>query len=376
MRIKRLIRGWLVLMTVCFILPILIPTAIAGEDAQLDGELNVTASPSQQGTGGLMTITITATFYGGCCYPLYANDVVPEITLPPGVEMVGKITPEKLNKFEAIAGGGAAPTSFTFVVKSFTPGEYKIETKVLTSNAGNAEGSVTITFTKGCVITTPILFPKEPATGRSTLITISAYSPIEGVNIENTTLYYLESSDSYKYAKPENGTLYWVGGSKDGNSVAFKSMEFEENQWQSDIPKYQEASTILYWIVAEDNFGNKTTSPLYTLELQDFNEIHFTHNLLIWMAIIGSLLGIIIIAALWGYAHKVPIIHSKSKGILFSGSKAIKINSSGIENGTYNANIERNRNVALLAVFIVALILIVLAILTDQYEILRTNVGG
>ncbi|MCK5559446.1 MAG: hypothetical protein KAJ51_02590 [Thermoplasmata archaeon] len=376
MRARRLIRSWIVLMTVCLILPILIPTAIAGEDAQLDEELNVSASPSQQGTGGLMTITITATFYGGCCYPLYANDVVPEIILPPEVELVSAITPAKLNKFEAIAGGGAAPTSFTFVVKSFTPGEYKIETKVLTSNAGNAEGSVTITVTKGCVITTPILFPQEPATGRSTLITISAYSPIEGVNIENAMLYYLESSNSYKGAKPENGTLYWEGGSKDGNSVAFKLMEFEENQWQSELPKYQEASTVLYWIVAEDNFSNKTTSPLYTIELQDFNEIHFTHNLIIWMAIIGSLLGIIIIATLWGYAHKVPIIHSKSKGILFSGSKALDIKPSGTSDNSYTNKIERTRNFALLAVFIVALILIVIAILTDQYEILRTNVGG
>jgi hypothetical protein len=375
MRVRNFYKISLFLITI-LMLQLAIPNVSAGEDAQLDGDLKVSAVPSQQGTGGIMTITVTATFFGGCCYSLFGNDVALELTLPPELELVDEISPKKINKFEAIAGGGAAPAYFTFSVKSFTPGEYVIKTKVTTSNAGNAEGRVTITVTKGCVITTPELFPQDPTTGKNTIVKVSAYSPIEGVVIENVEMYYSVIDGSISNSKPENETLYWDGGEIEGKNIECSSVDFEVDLWQGEIPKQNEESTVAYWIVAEDNFGNKTSSPLYTVEVQNYDEIHMTNNLLIWFAIIGSIIGCLVISLLWGYTHRAPVIHKTTKGMVFTGSKAIEIEAKEKRAKKYTSKMDRNRYVAFVIIFVIVLIVIILAILSDQYDLLRTNVGG
>jgi hypothetical protein len=144
--IRLKLRKFVLFIVLLFVISIFIPTASAGEDANLDSELSLSATPPRQGMGGPITITIEATFYGGCCYALYAKDVVPEVILPRNVELVEPISPNKIGKFEATAGGGPVAAEFKCIVTSVIPGEYTIKAKVTTSNCGDAEGSVQITF--------------------------------------------------------------------------------------------------------------------------------------------------------------------------------------------------------------------------------------
>jgi hypothetical protein len=348
-----------------------------GGDATFDENLSVLASPSQQGSGGPITITFSATFYGGCCYPLYGYDVQSEIILPKEFELIDPISPEKIDKFEATAGGGAVLADFKCTIRSYIPGEYVISLKVSTSNAGKADGKVVVKITEGCVISTPEIYPKQPSTERSTKISITAYSPIESVIIDKVFLYYVTmNSDNLKETKTENETFYFNGKTITGKSISFEPMEFEENQWQGEIPRQNKAISIVYWIVAEDNFGNKTTSPPNIIEVKNLNEIHFQHSMLIWGAIFGSVVGIIIIVLLWKFANRITFIRSLTNGFMLIGTSATDLKTNGASDIAIQRKMNRNRNIVLLILFFIALILILLAIFENQYELLRENVGG
>jgi hypothetical protein len=353
------------------------PNVSAGEDANIDEDLTITATPSQQGVGGKITLDILVTFYGGCCYPLYAFDIEPELQLPGNIEIVDKVSPEKINKFEATAGGGAVQAKFQCTIRSFIPGEYEIPIKVSTSNCGNAEGSAKITVTEGCVISIPELYPDQPSTGRDINIIINAYSPLENVEIKNVSLYFLtESSEIIKDPDPKGEILNWSGGSEAGSEIIFQPMEFEENQWQGNIPKQSDEAFLTYWIVAEDNFGNITTSPAYIIEVKNLEQIHFQHSSLVWGAIIACVIGIIIIGIVWNYVSRNPALKAKLSGALIIGSAVVDIKSTNADKLNYQKRMNNFRNLALLIILISTLILLYIAIQSGQYELLRTNVGG
>jgi hypothetical protein len=364
-------------MIIFIVAQLFFPSALAGEDANIDEDLMVSANPPQQGSGGPITITIISTFYGGCCYALYAYDVEPEIVLPKDVELVGKISPDTISKFEATAGGGAVLARFTCTVKSNSPGEYDIKAIVKTSNCGNAEGKTKITITKGCVLSTPEVFPNQPSTDRSTIVTLSAYSPIEGVSINKVSIFYLTlDGNNINDLKAENETIQINGKTEPGTEVILTPKELEENQWQGEIPKQDEEATVVYWIVAEDNFGNKTTSPINTLEVKNLDDIHFQHNMLIWGALIVSVVGVFILGNIWRYTNRVRVTKLKSEGFQLVGTDAIEMKNKGIVRNAYQTKMNRIRMVTLLILILVAVILIILAITGNQYELLRENIGG
>jgi hypothetical protein len=353
------------------------PGATAGEDANIDEDLTITATPSQQGVGGKISIEFVATFYGGCCYPLYAYDIEPELQLPINIDIVDKISPEKINKFEATAGGGAVLAKFKCTIRSFIAGEYEIPIKVSTSNCGNAEGKVKITITEGCVISIPELYPEQPSTGRDINIKVGAYSPLENVEIKNVSLYFLtKSSGIIKNPSPNKNILNWSGGQDKGSEIIFQPMEFEENQWQGEIEKMSDESFLTYWIVAEDNFGNKTTSPAYLIEVKNLEQIHNQHTGIVWGAIIASVIGIVLISVIWNYVSRNPALKAKLAGVLIIGSAVVDMKSSNAEKLSYQKRMNNIRNFALIIILVSALILLFIAIQGDQYELLRTNVGG
>jgi len=377
MTIMKIKKVW-VIAFIFMIMIISLPTVMAGEDASMDDSIKVSAIPSQQGRGGEISITITTTFYGGCCYALFANEVETElIDLPKGVEQISDMTPGKIKKFEATAGGGPVPLDFKCTITSLEAGTYVIKAKVTTSNCGVAEGSVTVTFTKGCVISIPSTYPKQPSTDRNTNVKISAYSPMSGVTIDQVTLYYvIEKSDTFKNLKPENEKVDWDGGNKEGKSVSFTPIEFEENSWKGEIPKQGSESFLAYWIVAEDNFGNKTTSPAYVIEVKDMEKIHLQNTILTWGLIIAIILGVSLIGVIWRYAGRIQFMQSVSGGIQLIGSKAIKMKDKDIEVSTFQKKRNLYRSLILLILVIITVALIYMAIQGDQYEILRREIGG
>jgi hypothetical protein len=297
--------------------------------------------------------------------------------LPPELEFVEPISPDEISKFEATAGGGAVVSNFQCKIKSMVPGEYTIKTKVTTSNSGSAKGTVKVTITEGCVITIPNLYPEQPSTDRSTVITLSAYSPIVGVEITKVDMHYLAMDiTSISNPIPKNETLYWSGGSQEGKSIAMEPNEFEENSWKGEIPKQKEETILAFWVVAEDNFGNRTTSPATNLEVKDLNTIHLQHNLIIWFAILGSIIGIVLIGIIWGYVNKLQVLRSTGKGIRIMGVKSQEIESRAFDDGRVAKKLNISRNIVFLVLFVVAIVLIIVAIQQGQYELLRENIGG
>ncbi|MEE9150214.1 MAG: hypothetical protein V3U20_00060, partial [Thermoplasmata archaeon] len=186
MKIK--ISWYLVLMVVVGFVLSAQPVTAGGEDAQM-GDIKLSPTPDTQGQGGPITIVLEIPFYSGCCYPLYAYDVSASLQLPRNMEVVSGPEPEKYKKVEAKAGKPSW-VQIKWVVKSMIAGTYTIDVTVTTQNCGSATGSTIVTITEGCVISIPEVYPEQPSTEREIYVNIEALSPMEGVLIDNMTLYY------------------------------------------------------------------------------------------------------------------------------------------------------------------------------------------
>jgi hypothetical protein len=358
----------------------LTPYALAGEDASLDEDLAITATPPRQGSGGPIELTITATFFGGCCYALYAYDVIPLVDLPDDLVFDEEVSPKNIAKFEATAGGGAVLATFKCVIKSTeaTPtGDYTIPIKVTTSNCGSSEAEITVTITEGCVISIPTIFPNKPSTDRSTILTFEAYSPIEDKTIEKVSLYYLKMDESkLKDATAKNETLSWSGNNVVGKEVAFERVQFEDDLWQGEIPRINEETTVAYWIVAEDNNGKTTTSTVSSIIVKDLDKVYLQHNILVTGVILFTVIGFIVTAAIWKYSAKFSLIKPRLKGVVLLGRGTVDMKSKVSDDKSAVKRMNLTRNIVLLTLFIIGIALIIVALNGGQYETLREYIGG
>jgi hypothetical protein len=164
--------------------------ALAQGDAALMGEISVSAVPESQGAGGAITIEVGIPFYGGCCYPLWAVDVQASLNVPEHVTIIEGPLPSKYDEIEAKAGGEADYYYFKWKVKSMIPGNYNVTAIVTTENCGSTEGVAGFTITEGCVMSIPEVYPELAPTNRDINLNLKALSPIEGVTIEEVTLFY------------------------------------------------------------------------------------------------------------------------------------------------------------------------------------------
>ncbi|MGA1849001.1 MAG: hypothetical protein ACMUHB_06640, partial [Thermoplasmatota archaeon] len=64
-----------------------VPVSASGSQAATFDRLEVNTEPSIQGLGGEITVNVVAYFYGGCCYSLFANDIVPTLEVPGGLNI-------------------------------------------------------------------------------------------------------------------------------------------------------------------------------------------------------------------------------------------------------------------------------------------------
>jgi hypothetical protein len=296
------------------------PVSAGGEDALL-GDVELIPVPASQGEGGPITIEANIPFYSGCCYPLYAYDVSAVLNLPSNVEIISGPTPAKYSKVEATAGGEPTWVKITWIVKSMVAGEYTIGVAVNTQNCGSSEGSAVISVTEGCVISIPEVYPEKPSTERDLYINVEAMSPIEGVYIEEATFYYVTKGSELSNIKAKNEILN-LGKSKtqEGNPISMEPIPDKENFFSVKVPKQDSFSYLHYWIVATDNHGNKTTSPVYILKIEDMAYSNFILGLAIWTPMILLLITIIIIVLLMRHTKKVD---SNAKGLLVLGTSRL-----------------------------------------------------
>jgi hypothetical protein len=350
------------------------PVYAGGEDAQL-GDADLTPTPYSQGEGGPITIELAIPFYSGCCYPLYAYDVTATLSLPRNLEIVSGPEPKKVSKVEAAAGGEPTWVYIEWVVMSLVAGEYIIEASVNTQNCGSTSTSTTVEVTKGCVISIPEIYPEQPSTEKDLYINIEAMSPIDGVYIDDATLYYVNFGEKQSNVKSENETLFYSKTkSKEGTSIVMDPVEDRDNFFEVKVPKQSSASYLHYWIVATDNRGNRTTSPVYAQKIEDMDQANFVLSLAVWSPILLTIIGIIAMILI---SHHFKKVDEKEEGLLVLGSTKIS-NEEASKN--FQKRYQRRSNMAIYAIFgalfTVGILLFIWAIITDQLSDLIYVVGG
>lgn len=347
------------------------PVSAGGEDALL-GDVELTPIPASQGEGGPITIEANIPFYSGCCYPLYAYDVSAALTLPSNVEIVSGPTPAKYSKVEATAGGEPTWVKIKWVVKSMEAGEYTMGVTVNTQNCGSSEGSAIITVTEGCVISIPEVYPEKPSTERELYINVEAMSPMEGVYIEEATLYYVTKGSELTNIKAKNEILN-LGNSKtqEGVLIPMEPIPDKDNFFSAKVPKQDSFTYLHYWIVATDNHGNKTTSPVYILKVEDMAYSNFVLGLAIWTPIILLLLSIAIIVLLVRHSNKVD---SRAKGLLVLGTS--RLSQKGIKT-KFNLKRWNKKLYVAFGIFVtIGCVVFIWALTTDQLGELLYVIGG
>jgi hypothetical protein len=347
------------------------PVSAGGEDALL-GDVELTPVPASQGEGGPITIEANIPFYSGCCYPLYAYDVTATLNLPSNVEIISGPSPAKHSKIEATAGGEPTWVKITWVVKSMVAGEYTIGVTVNTQNCGSSEDSAIITVTEGCVISIPEVYPEKPSTDRDLYINVEAMSPIEGIYIEKATLYYASKGSELTNVKAKNEILN-LGKSKtqEGIPILMEPITDKENFFSVKVPKQDSFSYLHYWIVATDNHGNKTTSPVYILKIEDMAYSNFILGLAIWSPIILLLFSITIIVLLVRHSNKVD---SEAKGLLVLGTS--RLSQKGLKT-KFNLKRWNKRLYLAFGIFVtIGCLVFIWALTSDQLGELLYVIGG
>lgn len=270
------------------------PLVIAdGGDAELH-DVEVTASPSSQGIGGIIIVDAAVHFYGGCCYHLFANEVTANLSAPEGLDIIDGPTPEKYEEVDAQPGGTATVIHFKWSVQANSQGNFNLGVLVNTKNCGSVESEVEVEIVQGCVISYPDVYPKQLRIDKEIIISTTASTSLEGRSVESVSLFYVLGEELAKGA-PENDSLFLDSGKeKSGNVIAMEQDPYIPNQWTCRF-NITSTGSLNFWFVAEDNTGENTTSSLYTMNIIDQNAIDSVTGTIFWGLIISTVIGFILI---------------------------------------------------------------------------------
>jgi hypothetical protein len=357
-------------------LPLLSLNSVAGtEDAEMK-DLELKATPSTQGLGGEVEIEASVSFFGGCCYPLFAYDIEVVLDVPENVDVVKGDLTQKIGEVKALEGGAATVKRFHWTIKSMIPGSYNFKVNVTTKNCGDRNSEVLVNYVEGLSMSIPVTYPDNPTTGKDTFIKLEVQSGLEGIEVEAVRLFYIKSTQEDEYDEDQvsaaNDTFNWRNGNKKGSLIVAEELENTKNTWKISIPGQDDDCTIYYWIVAQDNTGKNTTGVVYSFEVQDFDRIYFMIDVINWLPIIITVIGIIVIGSIFNRINRP----SAGKGVLIIGSKSTidlhekKIDTSKLE------KLNLRRNIAILVLLIFSIVLLIWSIYTGYFiEFAKLNGG-
>ncbi|MHA1933377.1 MAG: hypothetical protein ACW96X_12605 [Promethearchaeota archaeon] len=349
---------------------------IAGtEDAKMTN-VTLTAIPYRQGIGGEVIIDASVPFFGGCCYPLFAYNVKATIIIPNDVELVKGQLIQEVDEVKAEEGGAATIVHFKWIIKSYLPESYIIMVNITTKNCGRSNARISVEVVEGCSMSVPELYPDIPSTNRNTMIALDVSSGLENIEVETVELFFVKTnknmpSNSYDIFA-ENDSLSWSTGSIKGRSIAMNRVEYTPHTWKGSIPSQKEESTIFYWVVAKDNTGKNTTSIVYSFEAIELDRVYFIVDILNWLPIIGTIIGIIIIVFLFN-KFNTP---DKRKKILLIGSISTKEIDGTVLDPSGLVKLNRWRNIIAILLLICSIILILWAIYSGYFEQFTRLNGG
>jgi hypothetical protein len=323
-----------------------------GADAELH-DVEVTASPSSQGLGGVVIVDASVHFYGGCCYHLYANDVTANLEVPEGLEIIDGPSPEKYDEVDAQPGGTATVVHFKWSVKGNTIGAYNMSVMINTKNCGGMENQVNIEIVEGCIISYPIMYPEEPQVGRENIIFVTASTSLEGRNVEKVTLFYVMGED-YSEGEPKNDTIYLTDDREvKGSVIVMEKDPYLPDQWGGKLETKNQGK-INFWFVAMDDMGGNTTSSLYHKEIVDRKEIDSFVGTTFWILFLGIITGLVLIFLI----HNVYMTRRESS------KKILKLRSEIERDG----DVSTLQNIIIIALLVISLVIIVIAILFGWFE--------
>ena len=331
----------------------IIPSAQAdGADAELH-DVEVTASPSSQGRGGAIFVDAAVNFYGGCCYHLYANDVTATLLAPEEIEITAGPIPEEYKEVDAQPGGAATVVHFEWTVKGSAEGLYNLSVVVDTKNCGSVENTVIIEIVEGCIISPPVLYPKQASVDRENIISITASTSLEGRYVKNVTLFYVMDKE-YAEGTPRNDTVYLDNGKeKKGTALAMDQDPHSPEQWMCKLESRLKGE-MNFWFVARDDLGKNTTSSLYSIDVIDQQEIDSITGMMFWGLILGTIFGFIFIFVVQEfYAQKKA---SKMNVLQLRAEKE------GEE------KVSRARDIIIIGLLIISLLIIALALFLGLFE--------
>jgi hypothetical protein len=349
-----------------------------GGDAAMMGDISVSAEPESQGAGGPITISVEIPFYGGCCYPLWAYDVQAELKMPENIIIVDGPTPPSYPEIEAKAGGAPDFYYIKWTVKSMVPDDYDVTVIVTTENCGSGEGMTGFMVTEGCVMTIPEIYPELAPTNRDISLKMEAMSPIEGIIIEELNLFYYTNDNELNVEKTKGDTIFFKDGtSESGILIALERDESEAYLWKGVIPSQSSSCFLYYWTSATDNEGNMTTSPAYTLKIEDLEEANMTVNLAILLPILFTVIGMLF-AVIFVKFNQKRVYNRKKDGLLvMGGEEGFDLEVETEQNIKSRKRIKSMRGIVYIALLIITVVLLAWAVNENLYEdILYVVEGG
>lgn len=340
---------------------IAVPSALAdGADAELH-DVEVTASPSSQGIGGIILVDATVYFYGGCCYHLYANDVTAELSVPDGIDINEGPTPEKYGEVDAEPGGKATVVHFKWEVKCNAQGHFDLNVLIKTANCGSMEDEAVVEVVQGCIISSPVTYPQKLSVNRENIISLNASTSIEGRSVENVTLFYVKGKE-FRRGTPKNDTIYLNNGKEiKGVPIPMEQDPYIPEQWMCKLDMRNEV-IINFWFVAKDDLGENTTSSLFSREVIDQEAIDEMVGAIFWVLFIGFLIGFILIYMIHGFILKRKESRSNILRLRAEHRTEKKLN--------------RTHGIIALGLLIISLIIVVISLILGWiWEIIELSLG-
>jgi hypothetical protein len=206
-------------------------------------------------------------------------------------------------------------------------------------------------------------------TNRDISIKLEAMSPLAGVTIDEVGIFYFASDNELNIEKTKGDTLYLSGGdSESGTFIALESDEAEMNLWKGTIPGQSSTTYLYYWVVATDSQGNMTSSPAYTLKIEDLEEANLMVNLAFWLSILFTLVGMLFILIFIKFSKKMVFARKKEGLLIMGGEEGFGLDVETESDLSLRKKIKTARGIVFIALIIITLVLVTWSITNNLYD--------
>jgi hypothetical protein len=362
-------------------------------DATFDS-ITPTASPPVQGIGGEVRIEVSAKFYGGCCYHLFAYDVKPELITPNKVQIIGS-SPKKVDSLDAVPGGKSSDVNFKWTVIGLEAGTYDLKVKVNTSNCGSKESVVKITIIEGASVSNPSIFPSQPSVGEPITISVDVSSGSKFVDVDKSIIYFWGSPEDYSGDEliADGNKLYLITENIDQNDTLInieniskrllghgKSYQMNNvdlsDTWRLRFDGFEKEENTYYWVYVETSNGKNITSYVYKETIEDLEKKYQMLDYTIYTTLIVLIIGTILILGIsWSYFNR-PAENVDEKGIFILGGSFLSRLMEGKRSNVSTLSIERYRNMLIWLIIILTIVTIVISIYLGLFQSLVAETGG